>query len=132
METLGDIYVQEGTAVGKIAYELSHHTGMSYRWVAKYLPDRLKDSFHASLSKKRKKKSSTCFPTKSITLKDPPNNTLKIMAYSNTSFVNFLMKKSLFKTLEKKAEELETNVEYLVYNAIRLILNGSANEKICQ
>ena len=65
---------------------------------------------------------------KSIKLKDPPNNTLKITAYRNTSFVNFVVKKKLYEALEKKAEELETNIEYLVYNAIRLILNGSVGE----
>jgi hypothetical protein len=125
---LGDIYLNEGTPIGKIVYELSYHTGMSYRWVAKYLPERLKDSIHASASKKKRKKVVACFATKSIVLKDPPNNALKIAAYSNTSFVNFVMKKKLYEALEKKAEELETNVEYLVYNAIRLILNGSATE----
>ena len=125
---LGDIFLNEGTPIGKIVYELSYHTGMSYRWVAKYLPERLKDSVHASAPKKKRKKNIAYLATKSIKLKDPPNNTLKITAYRNTSFVNFVVKKKLYEALEKKAEELETNIEYLVYNAIRLILNGSVGE----
>jgi hypothetical protein len=127
LSRLGDIYLREGIAVGKIAYELAYNTGMSYRWVAKYLPDRFKDSLHASAPKKRKKNTISCLTKKTLTLRKPPNNTLKITSYSNTSFVNFVMKKSLFNILENKAEELETNVECLIYSAIRLLLNGSAN-----
>lgn len=125
---LGNIYLNEGTPVGKIVYELAYHTGMSYRWVAKYLPERFKDSMHASAPKKKRKKTIACLATKSIKLKDPPNDALKIANYSNTSFVNFVVKKKIYEALEKKAKELETNVEYLVYNAIRLILNGSTDE----
>jgi len=41
---LGEIYVNEGVEPGKIAYEIAEETGMSHRWVVKYLPNKFKDS----------------------------------------------------------------------------------------
>jgi hypothetical protein len=40
---LGEIYLNEGVEPGRIANKITEETGMSYRWVAKYLPDRFKD-----------------------------------------------------------------------------------------
>ena len=44
LKRLGEIYLNEGVKPGKIAYKIAEETGMSYRWVMKYLPDRFKDS----------------------------------------------------------------------------------------
>jgi hypothetical protein len=43
LERLGEIYLGEGVEPGKIAYKIAEETGMSYRWVTKYLPDSFKD-----------------------------------------------------------------------------------------
>ena len=40
---LGEIYLSEGLKPGKIAYKIAEETGMSYRWVMQYLPDKLKE-----------------------------------------------------------------------------------------
>jgi len=40
---LGEIYLSEGVELGKIAYKIAEVTGMSYRWVMKYMPDKLKE-----------------------------------------------------------------------------------------
>lgn len=40
---LGKICLSEGLKLGKIAYKVAEETGMSYWWVMKYLPDKLKE-----------------------------------------------------------------------------------------
>jgi len=40
---LGEIYLKEGVEPEKIAKEIMDKTGMSYRWVMKYLPDKYKE-----------------------------------------------------------------------------------------
>lgn len=40
---LGEIYLGEGLKSGRIAYKIAEETGMSYRWVMQYLPDKLKE-----------------------------------------------------------------------------------------
>ena len=39
---LGEIYLGEEVKPEKIGYKIAEMTGMSYRWVMKYLPDKLK------------------------------------------------------------------------------------------
>jgi hypothetical protein len=39
---LGRIYLEAGERPGKLAYRIAQETGMSYRWVMKYLSDALK------------------------------------------------------------------------------------------
>lgn len=43
LEKLGEIYLSQGVKPGKIAYKIAVTTGMSYRWVMKYLPDKPKE-----------------------------------------------------------------------------------------
>jgi len=119
---LGEICLNEGTPIGRVVYELMYQTGMSYRWVAKYLPKRFKDDRRAHASQKRKK-FVACHATKSFTFKDPPKDVLKLYPYSNTNFISFIMKKSLFNELEKKAEKLEITVIDLLYNLILQVLH---------
>jgi len=37
--TVGEIYLKDGVEPGKIAYKIAEKTGMSHRWVVKYLPN---------------------------------------------------------------------------------------------
>ena len=43
LEKLGQIYLSQGLTVGKIAPKIAEETGMSYRWVMNYLPDKYKE-----------------------------------------------------------------------------------------
>ncbi|MEM2518060.1 MAG: hypothetical protein QXO49_03805 [Candidatus Bathyarchaeia archaeon] len=44
LQRLGEIYLREGLKRGtELAYKISEETGMSYRWVMKYLPSNLKE-----------------------------------------------------------------------------------------
>lgn len=42
LEKLGQVYLSQGVTVGKIAHKIAEETGMSYRWVMNYLPDKCK------------------------------------------------------------------------------------------
>ena len=123
LEKLGQMCINDGTPIGKVAYELMYQTGMSYRWVAKYLPTRFKNNKRAH-NKKRKKSFVARHATNSFVLVDPPKDALKLCAYHNTDFVNFVMKKSLFQELENKAKELESSVTNLLFSAITKILKS--------
>lgn len=124
---LAEIYIKEGIAVGKIAYSLSEETGMSYRWVAKYLPAKFKNNIRSIAAMKNKfvaQRATNC-----IALEDPPEDTFKICAYKNTKFVNFVLNKQLYNKIERKAEKLETTVSKLVYSAILKILKEKVPKK---
>jgi len=122
LEKLGQICINEGTPIGKVVYELMYQTGMSYRWVAKYLPKRFKDNKRVH-QRVRKKRFVARHATNSFVPEDFPKDALRLCTYRNTNFVNFVIKKSLFNELEKKAKKLEMPVTNLLFNAIMQILN---------
>ncbi|MCK4478216.1 ParB/RepB/Spo0J family partition protein [Candidatus Bathyarchaeota archaeon] len=125
LNRLGEIYQSKGIDPGKIAYKMVNETGMSYRWVAKYLPDRFKNS----LQSERRKNSVARPATTSITFTDPPEDVLNISVYRNTDFVNFVVKKSLYEKLEEKAKKMEITPTKLIYNALLLILKTNLNHR---
>lgn len=116
---LGEIYFKQGIEPGKIAYEIAEQTGMSYQWVAKYLPDDFKDSLQSARAK-----TALQHGTKANNLDDLPKDTLSIRIYANTNFVNILLRKPLYKKLEEKAKRLETTPDKLIYNAILQLLKA--------
>ncbi len=132
LNKLGEIYIREGIAVGKIAYRLSETTGMSYRWVAKYLPAKFKDNIRSISSKK--KNFVARHASNSINLTEPPKDTIDLCTYKNTNFVKFTLNKQLYNKIERKAEKLETTVINLLYNAILKILKEKAPKEshICE
>jgi len=119
LSRLGEIYLNEGKEVGKLVYELAHQTGMSYRWVAKYLPDRFKDPMQSN----RRKSSVAQHATESLVYEEPPEGALEVKTYRNTDFVSIVLCKSFFVKLDKKAEKLHITISALFYNAIKQFLN---------
>jgi hypothetical protein len=125
---LGEIYLSEGVEPGRIAYRIAEETGMSYRWAAKYLPEKFKESLQ---SERRSGAVARCATGDlksrraiSFELEEPPQGAVAIKAYGNTNFVNIMLEKQFYKQLEEKAERLETTPDKLIYNAIRLILKN--------
>jgi hypothetical protein len=114
---LAEINLSEGSEVGEITYKIAKQTGMSYRWVAKYLPKKYKDPIQSN-----KKKHVAHHATPPIKLKTPPKGILEIRKYRNTNFVQFIMDKVVFQKLENKAKELNTTINILIYNAILEVL----------
>jgi len=119
MGELGDIFLREGIAVGKIAYEISSVTGMSYRWVMKYLPNTFKDELQAN----RRKGLVAHHATKVTSFRDPPEGAVSIQLFKNTNFISFTVEKSLYTKIEKKAKTLKMSPSKLMYNAILRIIN---------
>jgi hypothetical protein len=121
LNRLGEIYLSEGIENGRIAYEIAEKTGMSYQWVMKYLPDKFKDR----LQSERARLSQPAIRRRATTkLLEPQGEVLTIRTYTNTEFVNLVVKKTLYQKLEEKAKKLETTPIKLIYNALVLILRN--------
>jgi len=120
--SMGEILLGQGIVPGKITYEIVKETGMSYRWVTKYLPDRFKDSSQSDKRRGARLQSVAHHASMAGSFADPPEGFLNLIAYKNTDFVNIIVKKCYFEKLEKRANVLGTTPIKLIYNAIQLIL----------
>ncbi|MCD6240561.1 hypothetical protein J7K27_03435 [Candidatus Bathyarchaeota archaeon] len=127
---LAEIYQKEGVKPGKIAYKIAEKTGMSYRWVMKYLPDKFKDNLQ---SQRRTGAVARCATRKNpkhvipLELEEPPKGALAIKTYRNTNFVNIMLQKKFYRQLEETAQKLKTTPDKLIYNAILLIIKSLTN-----
>ena len=123
---LGEIYQKEGVEQGKIAYKIAEKTGMSYRWVMKYLPSSFKDEVQserrAGLVARRATGKDTKQregPKEIVELMEPPKEKiLTIQKYANTHFVNVIVEKPFYTQLERMAEKLGTTPEVLLSNIL--------------
>lgn len=118
---LGKIFLEKGVERGQIAYKIAEESGMSYRWVIKYLPDEFKDKLQSDRNKFKVLRSGACHATSIKNFVNPPKDYLKIISYKNTNFVTIVMKKSYFEKIEKKANNLGTTPINIIYNGIQLI-----------
>ena len=140
---LGEIYLNEGVEPKKISERIMEETGMSYRWVMKYLPDKYK----AEPEKGKRSKPLNLTNVKVARrateeeelLRTPPEKQiLTVKKYANTHFVNVMVEKPFYTRLEKAAEKLGTTPDVLINNALLLIMKkleekvGRKNEKTDQ
>jgi len=107
---LGEIHLKKGAELGKIAYKIAEKTGMSYRWVMKYLPDSLKDRLQSerradsvarrATGKDAKQRGE---PKEIVELLAPPQRkgALEIKKYANTHFVSLVLEKSFYEEFER-------------------------------
>jgi len=132
---LGEIYLKEGVEPGKIAEKIMEKTGMSYRWVMKYLPDKFKEraglggpSKALKLDKNQEKSQKSKVARRAtgeeeLLLTVPPEKkVVTVKNYANTHFVNVIVEKPFYTRLEKVAEKLGTSPEVLISNALLLVL----------
>ena len=136
LERLGRIYLEAGERPGKLAYRIAQETGMSYRWVMKYLPDDLKArpglGGPALLSDQKlykcKVKNDVCKVARSATIdfeeliSKPQGKKLMIRTYTNANFVNLVLEKRMYQDFERVAESLGSTAETIICNAMILIL----------
>jgi len=134
LEKLGEIYLSEGVNRGKIAYKIAEMTGMSYRWVMKYLPDKLKErpglggpSKALKLDKRKEKTQKSkvahlATEEYKLLLSDPQQKILTVKNYANTKFVNIVLEKPFYMRVEKIAEKLSTTPDTIINNALSLTL----------
>jgi hypothetical protein len=130
LNELGEIFLNQGLEPGRIAYEIASETGMSYRWVTKYLPDKFKDSLQSEKKRYksvRLKRSVALCASKVGEFLDPPEGFLDFTTYRNTDFVNIRMKKCHYDKLKKKAESLGITPTKLIYNGIQFILRTKSS-----
>lgn len=133
---LGRIYLEAGERPGKLAYRIAQETGMSYRWVMKYLPDDLKARpglggpalLCGEKLYKCKDKSDVCKVARCATIdfneliSKPHGKKLFIRTYTNANFVNLALEKKMYQDFERVAESLGSTAETIICNAMILIL----------
>jgi hypothetical protein len=134
LERLGEVYFNEGVEPGKIAYEIAGETGMSYRWVMNYLPDKYKArpglggpskalSFYKGKEKPPKSKvARLATGDAELLFSDPQQKILTIKNYANTKFVNIVLEKRFYTKVEKIAEKLGTKPDIIINNTLLLTL----------
>jgi hypothetical protein len=127
LERLGEVYFNEGVEPGKIAYEIADETGMSYRWVMNYLPDKYKarpglggPSKALSLYKSKDARYATL--DDELSLSNPQQKILTVKNYANTKFVNIVLEKQFYLKVEKIAEKLGTKPDVIINNTLLLTL----------
>ena len=128
LERLGEIYLNEGVKPGKISHKIMEETGMSYRWVMKYLPDRFKDDAQSERASSAARRAAGENPERGTKrrvipeFEEPPKGAVMIKVYTNTNFVNVMLEKKFYRQLEEKAKKLETTPDKLINNALLLTL----------
>jgi len=134
LERLGEVYFDEGIEPGKIAYEIAEETGMSYRWVMTYLPDKYKArpglggpskvlSLYKSNERPQKSKDARYATLEhELSLSNPQQKILTVKNYANTKFVNIVLEKRFYTKVEKIAEKLGTKPDIIINNTLLLAL----------
>jgi hypothetical protein len=131
---LGEIYLREGVERGEIAFKIAEETGMSYRWIMKYMPAKYKArlgaggplkslSFYKSKFETQKSKVA-CFATQEYEqlLVEPKERILKVRNYNNTDFVNLVIEKRFYARLEESTDRLGIEPEAIISNIFFLAL----------
>jgi len=102
LNMLGEIFLKEGVAPGKIAYKIAEETGMSYRWVAKYLATKFKDRLQSERARLAERHAAMVLDEiQSLRARVEKRKRLVVKHYSNTNFVSVLIEKSFYKEFEK-------------------------------
>ena len=117
LDKLGQIFLEKGWSPGNIAYKLTEETGMSYRWVMKYLPKKYKDHYQSA------RRTVAHHATQGMKLTPIPAGILEVKSYVNTEFVNICVRKDFYNRFVEKAEKLGTKAETLIYNALIQVEN---------
>lgn len=129
---LGDLYVKAGVKPGtELANKISEKTGMSYRWVMKYLPDDLKErpgiggpSRRFNSTKVRRDAVAGCgtLQIEFLQLK-PIKKVMTVRKYTNVDFVQVILDKQFYAAIEGVAEKLGTAPDVILNNALIWAVN---------
>jgi len=131
LSELGEIYIREGVRPGKIAHELVEATGMSYRWVMKYLADDFKarpkiggrkTPPHSMMAKLREDPVARHATEDNYMIKFMGSlhtkRVLEVKNYANTDFVQVIVQKRFYSRIEKLASRIGTSPETIINNAL--------------
>jgi hypothetical protein len=127
LRELGELYIKEGVKPGtELANKISEKTGMSYRWVMKYLPDNLKErpgvggpSRRFNLTKVREDPVAQRATSQiEFLLSKPVERVLTVKKYSNVDFVQIMLDKRFYTNIEKLAENLGAPPDVIINNVL--------------
>jgi len=108
LEEFGEILLEEGVKPGEISKRIAEETGMSYRWVMKYLPDRFKDDSQSE----RASSAARCAATKVRKMLDflrPPSTKLvTVNRYGNSDRLHVIFERPLYEGVTELLENLNT------------------------
>jgi hypothetical protein len=144
LEKLSGLYINEGVKPGaELARKISEVTGMSFRWVMKYLPDKFKErpgiggpSRRFNLTQEVKNlyegkvaHRATASLQLEVLLGEPSERVLTVKKYANTNFVQVLLEKRFYANVERLAENLGTTPDIIINNvlvsAVRKLMEAS-------
>jgi hypothetical protein len=135
IEELAEICVSEGTKRGQIAQKIATETGLTYRWVMKYLPERYKErpgcggpSNALGVSRNKDCWNKLEAGNRSIIgygelFSQPKEKVVKVKSYSNTTFVNLAVERKFFERIETGARCLNSSPEMLISSALSAMIN---------
>jgi hypothetical protein len=127
-------YLEKGIEPSKIVRKITERTGMSYRWVMMYLPEKLKQRPGVGGPRKGSKFGANNFSNCEVanlattqheggllTPRKEPVVTIK--KYANTGFVGLLLEKRTYMKFEEFAESNDVETETVITNAFLLALD---------
>jgi hypothetical protein len=116
---LGQTYLDEGIEPGRISYKISEETGMSYRWVAKYLSIRFKNGLQSNRASMAAQRAAT-IPRLEDEFSRPPKRkgALSIRNFLNTEFVSLMLEKKFYEEFERDSQELGVPTEFSILKAL--------------
>lgn len=147
LEELGELYVKAGVKPGaEIARKISEETGMSFRWVMKYLPDKFKERpgiggppKHFTLTKIEENISECKVAHRAtlqieVLLSEPVERVLTVKKYANVNFVQVMLEKRFYANVERIAENLGATPDVIINNvlvlAVRKLMDVSNSNKL--
>jgi hypothetical protein len=135
---LASIFLSQGFKRGQVAYKVAEKTGMSYRWVMTYLPNRLKqypgrggpstkqafDTISENTAYSRVAEPATIF---SSICANSGEDILTITNYTNTQFVSMLLDKKIYSRIHNASLNLGIKPSLIIGNALLLALRCLEN-----
>jgi len=128
LRDLGRLYLKQGLKPSKLAMEISRKTGLTYRWVMKYIPSDFKMRPGLGGPKTRpklcgnKRALLTTEEEKQELLHEPPEKVASITNYSNTEFATIILNRRFYLKLKEAASALDVNPNIILNNALLLTL----------
>lgn len=124
LSNLGQVYLKQGVCRSELIKTLVKKTGLSYRWVMKYIPDQLK--LRPGLGGRRSRKKELGYEVarrataeESLFL-EPRERVVRLASYSNTNFATMLVEKQFYLKLKQAATDLGIDATLVINNALLL------------
>jgi len=117
LEEFGEILLEEGVQPGEISKRIAEETGMSYRWVMKYLPDRFKDEVKSENASAARRAATRVRKLLDF-LKPPPKKLVTVNRYGNSDRLHVIFERPLYEGLTELLENLNTTLDAFLQNVI--------------